>query len=57
MLYTLIVKPGASGSAVFNTKGEVCGSVNLSFIKVDLSAGASYKSLYDFHLRLIGKNL
>jgi hypothetical protein len=56
MLYTLIVKPGASGSAVFNIRGEVCGSVNISFIKVDLSAGASYKSLYDFHLRLIGKN-
>jgi hypothetical protein len=51
-LYTLLVKPGASGSAVFNVKGEVCGSVNISFIKVDLSAGASYSDLTQFYKQL-----
>jgi hypothetical protein len=51
-LYTLLVKPGASGSAVFNVKGEVCGSVNISFIKVDLSAGASFIDLNQFYKQL-----
>ena len=47
-LYTLNVKPGASGSAVFNKKGEVCGSVNISYSNLDLSSGASRKDLIDF---------
>ena len=51
-IYTLLVKPGSSGSAVFNVKGEVCGSVNISFIRVDLSAGASYSDLSRFYLQL-----
>jgi V8-like Glu-specific endopeptidase len=51
-IYTLIVKPGSSGSAVFNVKGEVCGSINISFIRVDLSAGASYSDLNRFYLKL-----
>ena len=51
-LYTLTVKPGSSGSAVYNKNGEVCGSVNISFVKVDLSAGASYVDLFRFYERL-----
>jgi len=47
-LYTLKVKPGASGSAVFNAKGEVCGSINVAYSKVDLSSGASRNDLIDF---------
>jgi len=56
-IYTLLVKPGSSGSAVFNSKGEVCGSVNISFIRVDLSAGASYSDLYLFYTQLQKKIL
>lgn len=47
-LYTLNVKPGASGSAVFNKKGEVCGSINISYSNLDLSSGASRSDLIDF---------
>ena len=47
-LYTLQVKPGASGSAVFNSKGKVCGSVNISYSNLDLSSGASRSDLIDF---------
>ena len=56
-IYTLLVKPGSSGSAVFNIKGEVCGSVNISFIRVDLSAGASYTDLKLFYTQLKKKIL
>lgn len=56
-LYTLVVKPGSSGSAVFNSQGEVCGSINISFVKVDLSAGASYSDLSDFFVKLKQKTL
>lgn len=44
-LYTLQVKPGASGSAVFNSKGEVCGTINIAYVKVDLSSGNSLEDL------------
>lgn len=47
-LYTLNVKQGASGSAVFNEKGKVCGSVNISYVKLDLSSGASRSNLIQF---------
>lgn len=47
-LYTLNVKQGASGSAVFNTAGKVCGSINISYLKLDLSSGASRTNLIDF---------
>lgn len=47
-LYTLNVKEGASGSAVFNSNGKVCGSVNISYIKLDLSSGASRINLISF---------
>ena len=44
-LYTLSVQPGSSGSAVFNQKGEVCGTVNIAYVKVDLSSGNSLSDL------------
>lgn len=44
-LYTLSVQPGASGSAVFNKEGEVCGTINIAYVKVDLSSGASLADL------------
>lgn len=44
-LYTLSVQPGASGSAVFNKSGEVCGTINIAYVKVDLSSGASLEDL------------
>ena len=53
-LYTLEVLPGASGSAVFNSKGEVCGNINISYQKVGLSLGATSKIIsasYDNFLR------
>jgi hypothetical protein len=43
LLYTLHVLPGASGSGVFNTKGELCGNVNISYAKIGVSFGASSK--------------
>jgi len=51
-LYTLSVLPGASGSAVFNKKGEVCGNINISYQKLGLSLGATSRiissSYYNF---------
>jgi len=47
-LYTLDIKPGASGSAVFNSNGNVCGNVNVSYTNLDLSSGASRQDLIDF---------
>ena len=51
-LYTLPVLPGASGSAVFNNKGEVCGNINISYQKLGLSLGATSRiissSYYNF---------
>ena len=44
-LYTLSVQPGASGSAVFNKEGEVCGTINIAYTRVDLSSGASLADL------------
>ena len=41
MLYTLHVLPGASGSGVFNVKGELCGNINISYTKIGVSFGAS----------------
>lgn len=47
-LYTLKISPGASGSAVFNKKGKVCGSVNIAYLKLDLSAGPSSADIIKF---------
>jgi len=44
-LYTLEVKPGASGSAVFNSKGKVCGNINIAYNSNGLSSGASAETL------------
>ena len=41
MLYTLYILPGASGSGVFNSKGKLCGNVNISYAKIGVSFGAS----------------
>ena len=41
ILYTLHVLPGASGSGVFNTNGELCGNINISYAKIGVSFGAS----------------
>ena len=41
MLYTLYVLPGSSGSGVFNSKGKLCGNVNISYSKIGVSFGAS----------------
>ena len=46
-LYTLKIRPGASGSAVFNSKGRVCGNVNIAYTTLDLSLGAT---LFDIKL-------
>ena len=59
-LYTLPVLPGASGSAVFNAKGEVCGNINISYQKLGLSLGATSKiissSYYNFLQTRQGSN-
>ena len=47
-LYTLEVKPGSSGSAVFNSKGKVCGNINIAYNSNGLSSGASAESLKSF---------
>lgn len=47
MLYTLHVLPGASGSGVFNTKGKLCGNVNISYAKIGVSFGASSDIIQD----------
>lgn len=54
-LYTLMVKPGSSGSAVFNKEGKVCGSINISYSKLDLSSGASRIDLINFFNKNIVK--
>lgn len=54
-LYTLMVKPGASGSAVFNKSGKVCGSINISYPELDLSSGASRIDLINFFNKNIVK--
>ena len=47
-LYTLNVLPGASGSAVFNNQGKVCGNINISYPKLGISFGASRNDLIAF---------
>ena len=48
-VYTIQVSPGASGSAVFNSKGKLCGNINISYEKLQLSFGASSKTISDFY--------
>tara|TARA_Y100000592_G_scaffold3243_1_gene4656 strand:+ start:2045 stop:2854 length:810 start_codon:yes stop_codon:yes gene_type:complete len=44
-LYTIEALPGSSGSGVFNKKGEVCGNINISYSKSNLSLGATRKDI------------
>jgi hypothetical protein len=44
-LYTIEALPGSSGSGVFNRKGEVCGNINISYSKSNLSLGATRKDI------------
>ena len=48
-VYTIQVSPGASGSAVFNSKGKVCGNINISYEKLQISFGASSKTISEFY--------
>ncbi len=48
-VYTIQVSPGASGSAVFNSEGKLCGNINISYEKLQLSFGASNKTITDFY--------
>jgi len=46
--YTMSVTGGASGSAVFNEKGQVCGMVTLAQDKIGLSYGPTEKQIKTF---------
>ena len=48
-VYTIQVSPGASGSAVFNAEGLVCGNINIAYEKLQISFGASSKTIVDFY--------
>ncbi len=48
-VYTIQVSPGASGSAVFNSKGKVCGNINIAYEKLQISFGASSKTIIEFY--------
>lgn len=44
-LYTLQALPGSSGSGVYNSRGEICGNINISYKRSDVSFGATRKSI------------
>lgn len=44
-LYTIPALPGSSGSGVYNSKGEICGNINISYKRSDISFGATRKSI------------
>jgi|13_taG_2_1085334.scaffolds.fasta_scaffold02233_20 hypothetical protein len=44
-LYTIPALPGSSGSGVYNSKGEICGNINISYKRSDVSFGATRKSI------------
>jgi S1-C subfamily serine protease len=48
-VYTIQVSPGASGSAVFNESGEVCGNINIAYEKLQISFGASSETITEFY--------
>lgn len=47
-LYTLKIQPGASGSAMFDNNGHVCGNINIMYTSLDLSLGATSASMLKF---------
>jgi len=46
--YSLNIQQGASGSLVFNKKGNICGNINLASKNADISFGATNKALNEF---------
>ena len=47
-LYTILSLPGSSGSGVYNSQGTICGNINISFSKSDMSLGATRKNILEF---------
>lgn len=47
-LYTIESLPGSSGSGVYNVKGNLCGNINISYSKSNLSLGATRKDIINF---------
>lgn len=47
-VYTLHARSGASGSAVFNSKGKVCGNISHTAADSDVCYGSSVSDLKDF---------
>lgn len=47
-VYTLHARSGASGSAVFNSVGKVCGNISHTVIDLDVCYGSSVNDLKDF---------
>ena len=47
-LYTIFSLPGSSGSGVYNSKGNICGNINISFTKSDMSLGATRENIIEF---------
>ena len=47
-LYTIESLPGSSGSGVYNINGDLCGNINISYSKSNLSLGATRKNILNF---------
>mgnify|MGYP001160083922 CR=1 FL=1 len=47
-LYTVESLPGSSGSGVYNINGHLCGNINISYSKSNLSLGATRSDLINF---------
>ena len=47
-MYTVLSLPGSSGSGVYNSKGEICGNINISYRRSDISFGATRKQIINF---------
>lgn len=47
-LYTLNIQSGASGSAVFNSKGKICGNISHTVKNSDVSFGSTVEELKTF---------
>mgnify|MGYP001204143082 CR=1 FL=1 len=47
-LYTIESLPGSSGSGVYSKNGKLCGNINISYSKSNLSLGATRIDLIEF---------
>jgi hypothetical protein len=47
-LYTIESLPGSSGSGVYNINGDLCGNINISYSKSNLSLGVTRSDLIKF---------